>query len=416
MTSQDDLTLLKQMHQRGEITDAQYDVLRRHVLWGTPLPQLADDLPAPRPSPEQRGGYVPGAGTVGPDRNPDAGDVRHAPGRYAGDPAGGRQAGDPGGGPTAPRGGRYAGDPDGGRYAGEPGGGRYAGDPDGGRYAGEPGGGRHAGEAPRRYASRRERREAEEAGTYARLTYLPDPPPTQLPPMGGTPRHRHRKAEPPDDAPTAEPAGRRREAEAGNDSGRGRERRRPHRRSVIAVLTSVLLALALAAGGVYWFVLRTSGQPPAAYARQACGSVRDWQQVVHSSNATLIDQISRQEDKTKVRAAVTTYYTTIAGRTDLLRSALLGLKPADLPGGRDYAGSLAAAVGDEATALRRLAARAAELDPAAATFRTDLQGLLTGADTAVGAVTVALARPSAGITTDIRTALSNDPTCAPYVG
>src|SRR6266516_5783665 len=39
----DDLALLKQMYQRGEITDQQYDVLRRHVLWGTPLPDLMDD-------------------------------------------------------------------------------------------------------------------------------------------------------------------------------------------------------------------------------------------------------------------------------------------------------------------------------------------------------------------------------------
>jgi hypothetical protein len=43
MTSQDDLALLKAMYQRGEITDEQYDVLRRHVLWGTPLPKLVDE-------------------------------------------------------------------------------------------------------------------------------------------------------------------------------------------------------------------------------------------------------------------------------------------------------------------------------------------------------------------------------------
>ncbi|HVQ92674.1 MAG TPA: SHOCT domain-containing protein, partial [Mycobacteriales bacterium] len=53
MTSQDDLTLLKQMYQRGEITDEEYDVLRRHVLWGTPLPELMDEPPAApgRPAP-----------------------------------------------------------------------------------------------------------------------------------------------------------------------------------------------------------------------------------------------------------------------------------------------------------------------------------------------------------------------------
>ena len=60
MTSQDDLTLLKQMYQRGEISDEEYDVLRRHVLWGTPLPELIDEPPpmppgAGRPATRQPG-------------------------------------------------------------------------------------------------------------------------------------------------------------------------------------------------------------------------------------------------------------------------------------------------------------------------------------------------------------------------
>ncbi|MFL6129285.1 MAG: SHOCT domain-containing protein [Mycobacteriales bacterium] len=54
MTSQDDLTLLKRMYQRGEISDEQYDVLRRHVLWGTPLPQLIGEVPAPPVPPAPR--------------------------------------------------------------------------------------------------------------------------------------------------------------------------------------------------------------------------------------------------------------------------------------------------------------------------------------------------------------------------
>jgi hypothetical protein len=185
---------------------------------------------------------------------------------------------------------------------------------------------------------------------------------------------------------------------------------------VVAVLTSVVLALALAAGGVYWFELRRQGLAPPAYARQACGAVRDWQQGVDSSNARLVNQISRQQNKTTIRADVTAYYTTIAGRTDQLRVAILDLGPANLTGGREYADSLAAAVGDQAIALRRLAGQAGKLDPAAATFPTDLQGILTGADAAVSAVTAALARPAAGTTTELRTTLSNEPACAPYVG
>jgi hypothetical protein len=144
--------------------------------------------------------------------------------------------------------------------------------------------------------------------------------------------------------------------------------------------------------------------------------VRDWQQGVDSSNARLVNQISRQQNKTTIRSDVTAYYTTIAGSTDRLRVAILDLGPANLTGGREYADSLAAAVGDQASALRRLAGQAGTLDPAAATFQTDLQGILTGADAAVSAVTAALARPAAGITTELRTTLSNEPACAPYVG
>jgi hypothetical protein len=199
----------------------------------------------------------------------------------------------------------------------------------------------------------------------------------------------------------------------------GRERagkRRPRRRSVVAVLTSVALALLLAAGGVYWFVLRTEGPLPTTYARDACGAVRDWHRAVDTSNATLISQISRQESKITARADVTAYYTTIAARTDQLRTTILGLGAADITGGREYADSLAAAVGDQATALRRLAERAGRLDPGAPQFATDLQTVLTGADSAVSAVAAALARPAAGITTELRTTLSNEPACAPYVG
>ncbi len=411
MTSQDGLALLKQMHQRGEITDEQYDTLRRHVLWGTPVPQLGDDVPAPRAPADPIGGYVPGAGAVGPDRFPDP------PGRYAGEPGGGYPVGPPPAGPAS------------GRYAGEPGG-------------GYPVGPAPAGPAPRRYGSRRERREAGEASAYpAPAARLPPAEVTaSLPPVGEAPPRRRRGL---DDqaptpgavdrpAPTDEPPARRHRqgeqtpppAEPGTDrrsrhrgdEAAAKKKRRPRRRSVVAVLTSVVLALALAAGGVYWFELRREGLPPPAYARQACGTVRDWQRAVDSSNATLINQISRQQDKATIRSDVTAYYTTIAGRTDQLRVAILGLGPADATGGREYADSLAAAVGNQASGLRRLAGLAARLDPAAATFPTDLQGILTGADIAVSGVTAALARPAAGITTDLRTTLSNEPACAPYVG
>ena len=82
------------------------------------------------------------------------------------------------------------------------------------------------------------------------------------------------------------------------------------------------------------------------------------------------------------------------------------------PGGRAYADSLAAAVGDQAAALRELAARAGRLDAdAAAVFQISLPGLLTGAETAVSEVTAALARPAAG--TPAATAARACPTSRP---
>jgi hypothetical protein len=501
MTSQDGLALLKQMHQRGEITDEQYDTLRRHVLWGTPLPQTPDGLPAPRSTPDPTAhpttqptgrpparriadraagpgaGYVPGAATVGPGRSPDP------PHRYPADESGqyGRYPRDPLG-QYAPD--RYPPDPPA-RYSPDPRG-QYPADPSGrpdprNLYADprsvypDPRGlpaesvGWHPADRveppaapPRRYGSRRERREAEEARDQAAylpaaastgpLPPVPEAPPrrrhrrddTEIPPADDPPparRHRHapldgpapargrRAAEPdqrqrpapPDEATPRRAAGGRRAApeEAlaeAPDQRSGKQRRRPRRRSVVAVLTSVVLALALAAGGVYWFELRRQGLAPPAYARQACGAVRDWQQTVDSTNARLVNQISRQQNKATVRSDVTAYYTTVAGSTDKLRVAILDLGAADLAGGRAYSDSLAAAVGDQASALRRLAGQAARLDPAAATFQADLQGVLTGADAAVSAVTAALARPAAGITTELRTTLSNEPACAPYVG
>jgi hypothetical protein len=438
MTSQDGLALLKQMHQRGEITDEQYDTLRRHVLWGTPLPEFGDGVPAPRSGADPVGGYVPGAATVGPHRPPDP------PGRYSAEPPGAATVG-PGRYPDPPgsyrdRPGAYP-DPSGahrdppGAYPDPPG--RYPGEPAGG-YPADPA--QPTGPAPRRYASRRERREAEQAQPPP-TAYLPpaertgplppaeEPPPRwrhrrddvdDPPPDGPAPAHRHRHA-PADQATPrrgrvpAEPEPDRRGRHDG-DPAAGKQRRRPRRRSVVAVLTSVVLALVLAVGGVYWFELRRQGLPPPAYARQACGTVRDWQQAVDSSNARLIDQISREQNGTTIRSDVSAYYTTIAGRTDQLRVAILDLGPADVTGGRDYADSLAAAVGDQASGLRRLAGLAGRLDPAATAFPTDLQGILTGADTAVSAVTAALARPAAGITTELRTTLSNEPACVPYVG
>src|SRR5215475_2285180 len=49
LMSDDDIAQLKLMRDRGEISDEQYEVLRRHVLWGTPLPEAMESLAGEEP-------------------------------------------------------------------------------------------------------------------------------------------------------------------------------------------------------------------------------------------------------------------------------------------------------------------------------------------------------------------------------
>lgn len=178
-----------------------------------------------------------------------------------------------------------------------------------------------------------------------------------------------------------------------------------------------MLALVLVAAGVWWLVFRDTGVDSPAYARGVCSSVRDWQQVVDTRSATLVKSIAQHDDRAAIRSTVRTYYSEIADHTDGLRTAVVAAGVADVPGGRDYADSLAVAVGEEAAVLRDLSARAGRLDPANPTaFQTSLQVLLTGAETAVSGVIAALARPEAGTPGPVRAALSDEPACAPYVG
>jgi hypothetical protein len=470
MASQDDLTLLKRMYQRGEISDEQYDVLRRHVLWGTPLPQLIDEVPPPRAAPppapvrapDRRGGspgYAPEDPLTAPWR-PDTGFVR-APDRPGPAPGPKRSptAYDPGPTvpPAAPRRPSGYGEPpapDRGpspyRTLGEapadrdPVAYRPPGEPPADRAASgyHPSGGRRDQALPAYHPLGGPPAADRDAPAHRPMSDRPGPahrPPGEPPaadrdasayrPAGEAPglgrgAAAHRR--PPvdrDETSTAhprepEPARRRRES---TDAPQVLDRpRRPARRrglGVLAVLTSLVLALALVAAGVWWFALREIGVDAPTYARSVCAGVRDWQRVVDTSSSTLVKSIPREENRSRIRSSVQKYYTDLAARTDGLRATIDAAGPVDVPGGRAYADSLAAAVGDQSAALRDLAARAGRLNVAAATtFQTSLQSLLTGAETAVSDVTAALARPAAGTPAQLRRALSDEPACAPYVG
>src|SRR6185503_2763740 len=65
----------------GEITDAQYDVLRRHVLWGTPLPEAVESLAAGEPAPPPPPYTGPPSGSIPatPYTGPPSGSVPAVP-------------------------------------------------------------------------------------------------------------------------------------------------------------------------------------------------------------------------------------------------------------------------------------------------------------------------------------------------
>ena len=337
MTSQDGLALLKQMHQRGEITDEQYDTLRRHVLWGTPLPAARAPSRRRGRAPTRPAGTSPAPQPSGPDRFPGPAGYPDPSGRPPGEPAA-----------AAP----------------------------------EPDPAQPPGQAPRRYASRRERPRPsrrtprERTRTAARAeaahperprrggppaarrkhrpvatgtrgpvaaaprdgtdaTPLDRPQPDSRPPerqAGGRTaragrRHampRRRRSRPGAGAPTEpgpghvppEAAGSGPPAEPATparppvETGKRRARQRSGsgvraRRSVVAVLTSVVLALALAAGGVYWFELRRQGLAPPAYARRPAGRSATGSRASTPATPRLVNQISRQQNKTTIRADVT---------------------------------------------------------------------------------------------------------------
>src|SRR5829696_1412594 len=478
MASQDDLTLLKQMHRRGEISDEQYDVLRRHVLWGAPLPQLMDEVPPASPAPGRPrvadryatpAGYVPDDPPTAPWR-PETGFVA-VPERPAGPPRGRRPGPDrgladydpgtgqraapppyrPGGEPAAPArvppSYRPEGEPDPAyRRQGEPTEDRGAtayerGSRNPGRAGsayrpqGEPAppgvppgpartatAHRPAGAAARRLEAPRE---PEPAGRRARRPGA-DPPERGARRPGADPPERGARrpgADPPERGarrPGADPperGARRPGADPPERPERPQRTRGRRARGIAAALTSLLLALALTAAGVWWFVFRETGVEAPAYARSICESVRDWQRQVDASSSALVKSIPREKDRARIRSAVEKYFTDLATRTDGLRAAIDLAGPVDVPGGRAYADSLAAAVSDQSGALRDLAVRTARLDATAATtFQVSLQSLLTGAETAVSDVIAALARPAAGTPAPLRLALSDEPACAPYVG
>jgi hypothetical protein len=434
--SDDDIAQLKRMRDRGEITGAQYETLRRHVLWGTPLPEAVESLTAATeedpPPPWQP--YVPGGRRAEqrPAANPwpslDEPTEQYRPidqpkaGRHAarseptepyqppyqqpgpqqpgpqqpGYPHAGHYTG-PASGSFPPQTGDYTGPPSGavppqtGHYTGPPSGsfapqtGHYTGPPSGavppqtGHYTGPPSGAVPAYTGP-------------PSGSFPAVGAYTGPA-TGAQPAIGPERARRPVPELP---------------------GKAAPRRR-RGRGTVAFLLSVLLAVVLAGAGVWWFVLRQTGVAPGDYARGVCGKVQTWHDDVTARSGELQQALNSNAAPEATRGALATFFDQVASRTRQLRTDVDGVGVPSIAAGQSYVDGLDKKLDDTAAAFSGSAQRARALDiNNPATFEINTQVLQSQVDQQITGVTGALA----GTNTpgELRTAYNNASECAPFTG
>ena len=515
--SDDDIAQLKRMRDRGEITSAQYETLRRHVLWGTPLPEAVEALGEAEDDPRQSSWqpYVPGGRraepvnpwSTPPDDEPTeqyrppehfrpAGGQHRATagqpyeerpaqqpgwpqqpanpqtGHYAGPPSGAVPPVDPRTGQPSPdtRAGHYTGPPSGavppvgpqaGHYTGPPSGavppvgpqaGHYTDPPSGavppvgpqaGHYTGPPsgafpavgaqGGGHYTGPpsgAVPPVGPQAGHYTGPPSGAFPAVGpqggHYTGPPSGAFPAVGagghytGPPSGAFPAVSPQADADRDEP-GRARDRRAGKDRavpelpGKKPARRR-RGRGPITFLLSILLAVALAGAGVWWFVLRETGVAPADYARGVCAKVQTWHDDVTARSGQLQQALnSNNGDAEATRSALTTFFDQVAARTHQLRSDVDSVGVPSIDAGQSYVDGLDKKLDDTAAAFSTSADKARALDPAdQATFVINVQILQSQVDQQITGVTESLA----GTNTpgELRTAYNNASGCAPFTG
>jgi hypothetical protein len=474
MSSQDDLTLLKDMYQRGEISDTEYDTLRRHVLWGTPLPELIDEptmlappaaerpappLPRQPEAPRRPPWEVPTDETFRyePPRNPAA--AEPAPGRRppwevpSAEPA--RPYGYDAGPAAPPR-------PDPGPPLRRPEPGPQPAPPrrPDPRPPSQPV--RRADPGPPSQPMQAPPRRPE-PGPPSQPVRRPDPgppsQPMQAPPRRPEPGPPSQPVRRPDLGPPSQPVRRVDQGPAGHaayqapresvpdrrmpwevgpgedaprrsrrvereerDSGpvplpdRAAKRRRGPR--LAAVITAVVLVCGVAGFGGWYFTLRKTSITPTDYAAAVCGGMKTWKQDVDGQGSALNKSIQQLDDLPATRARVVTYYNTLTTRTETLRAGLAAAGAPDLPGAQAYADSLLKTVGDQVAALRDASTRASKLDVTGKStlFQISLYGVLTSATTAEGKVVDALAHPQVPPSAEIAAALQDNADCTPFTG
>ncbi len=412
--SDDDIAQLKRMRDHGEITQAQYDVLRRHVLWGTPLPEAVEALAEQEgPAPP----YAPAAGNPpAPPYPPAAGNPPAAP--YPGPPSGGHPAAPPypdpatghrpavppyrypatGAQPAVP----YPGPPTDAHPA-QPYPGPLTGAQPAVPYPGTPTGSRPAAAPP-----------YQPPWPTPPAIPVPEIPPASSPRWGSESwwhpdrpppppetAHRHRAPEPPP-APHR-PAVPEAPSEPRRRGGRA------------AFLLSLLLVVALVGAGVWWFVLRKPGVAPAEYARAVCSQVAGWHADVTARSGQLQQALNSNNDPEATRSALATFFDQMASRTDQLRTDIDDLGTPAIAGGQSYVDGLDRKLDDTTASFRDSAQKSRDLNVNdKATFTITVQVLQSQVDQLIGGVTGSLA--STSTPGELRTAYNNASGCAPFTG
>jgi hypothetical protein len=191
--------------------------------------------------------------------------------------------------------------------------------------------------------------------------------------------------------------------------------RRNRGRGPIAFVLSLLLAVALAGAGVWWFVLRQTGVSPADYARGVCAKVQGWHDDVTAKNGQLQQALNTNADPEATRGALATFFDQVADRTHQLRSDVAAVGVPTISSGQSYVDGLTGKIDGTAAAFSASAGRARALDiNNPATFEINVQVLQSQVDQQISGVSDALA----GTNTpgELRTAYNNDSSCAPFTG
>lgn len=329
----DDISMLNRLRKDGEITEDQYETLRRHVLWGTPLPELLEEEGI-------AGTTEDGSTEDGPPESPaPADDVAH---RRAGPP---RKFT-----PVLP--------------SHRPG--------SGGQQRPPQTGSQRAFQPNIRQAARPAPPPQRPAAPPQRTTPPPVPQPQQRP------------VTPPPQRPLPPPQ------QASLPQQPGRSLKVP----VLAGGATVLVLLA--ALGVWWFAFRGDGSvSPATYAGSVCPDLNSWQHDIGELSGTMSASVNNTAAPKGKQRAADTYFTSAATRTDQLYSALQSDgRPSKNP---DFAKQLRGAVHAASSSFTSSAQQVGELETSASSFDSGLQVIIRDPQQPVDSVRQMLAKAPAPV-------------------